>query len=234
MLKEISTFEFANVTICSARGDALIRSVDFEFPMDEVVEVRGAHGSGKSLLLKVLAGLIRPKRGEYLINGEATTSMRFADSLGYRLNMGYGFGDHGLLGNRTLEQNFLLPFQYHQMNSTASHRRVASLFEMFGLEQMKDYRPGELSGSFRRLAVVARALIFRPKVLLLDNPTTGLTAADRNLINQFILDERKAGTLRHVFLVSRDQHFLDDLVTSCIEIQDNKLLHVPLNATGKV
>ncbi|EDY87037.1 methionine import ATP-binding protein MetN, putative [gamma proteobacterium HTCC5015] len=228
VVKSILRCAFEDLSVYTPRGLPLLQSVNLELPMGEVVEVTGEHGAGKSVVLKLLAGLVRPVSGAVVYNNENVSALNFESFLPYRRNIGYGYGDRGLLSAYSLEENFLLPMRYHPLlDDDTSVQRVSELLDGFGLSAVKHLRPGQMSESFKRLAIVARAMLFRPQLLLLDNPTTGLPDEDRERIIQLIQREREMHRLRHVFLVSKDMPLIDALVTKRIHIEHQQLVAVP-------
>lgn len=226
-MSDINRMAFKAASFEGAQGQLHFDNIDFEFPCNEVVLLEGAAGSGKSLLLKALAGLVRPTGGGYFINGVNVSELSFDGFLPYRLNIGYSFEHGGLISNKTVYENLALPLLYHQLGDaqTVAHK-VSGLIEQFGLASVKNLLPSELSSSYKRLAVVARSLILDPQLLLLDHPTTGLCDADRLMLGGLLKDKKSRGELRHIFIISRQAAFLDGLISCHININDHKTLHL--------
>lgn len=233
VVKSILRCAFKGVSINAPSGVPLLSDVDYEFPMGEVVQIDGAHGAGKSMLLKLVSGLIRPNRGSVIFNNDNVTEMNFSRFLAYRRNIGYANGAVGLLSAATIEENLALPLDYHPLlkGGTASDR-VEELIEEFKLGPVRHLRPGHVSDSYRRIAVFARSVIFRPQMLALDSPTTDLSDEDRQRIADYIQRERSVRRLRHVFLVSRDQLILSELATKHLMIDNRSLSEAP--APGEI
>ena len=104
VVKSILRCAFQGLSVNAPTGLPLLSDVDFEFPMGEVVQIEGEHGSGKSVVLKLLAGLIRPEHGAVIFNNDNATRMNFSAFLAYRRNIGYANGAMGLLSTKTFLQ----------------------------------------------------------------------------------------------------------------------------------
>jgi phospholipid/cholesterol/gamma-HCH transport system ATP-binding protein len=192
--------------------------------MNSVVALKGNFGAGKSTVLKLLATLAEPNSGEYWINDHLVSDMSFEELIPFRLKMGYGFDYGGLLNNKSLRDNLMLPLQYHKLTSSEEMaERVSGLMEKFDLSFVGSHRPSSVSGSQRKLTCVLRALVVNPEVLLLDNPTHGLNENAVGLLIDEIRLRRESGELKHVFLVSDDERIQDQIVEQKVWINGLKL-----------
>ena len=224
-MSDINSLVFKAASFQGGQGRAHFDSIDFEFPCNEIVLLDGDAGSGKSLLLKAMAGLVLPNTGGYFIDGVNVSELNFAGFLPYRLNIGYSFEHGGLIGNKSVYENLALPLLFHQLGTAAEvAHKVNTLIEQFGLHSVRDIRPAELSSSYKRLAVVARSLILDPQLLLLDHPTTGLCNADRLALAGLLKDKKSQGELKHIFIVSRQEAFLEGLISCRIETNNHTIL----------
>lgn len=172
--------------------------------------VAGLHGAGKSDFLMLTAGLLAPAGGSYNFCGEGMPI--FEDSrLVTRLRLGLVFDGGRLLNHLTIAQNIALPLCYHRNFSEAeTAEQVAALLKLTGLEVWADRMPGVVSRNWQKRAALARALMLKPDVLLLDNPLGGLDARHTNWWLQF-LDQLSAGheffDNKPVTLVATTDHF---------------------------
>ncbi len=136
-LMKIDSLKFEGVTFTHDGQDPIVQNVDFDFPMNEILWVKAEEGMGKSSLLQVLAGLQIPQSGKYLINGENAMEMSFEEFLPYRLSIGYSFDYGGLINNKTIYENLMLPLLYHKVVSPQeAHERIQGLMKEFGAEKV--------------------------------------------------------------------------------------------------
>lgn len=206
--KTIQSFAFNELTFGFADGNMLFENVTFEMPKSRAVWVRSPGGRGKSTLLRLLSGLISPQQGQVLINGESVSAMSFEEFLPYRLAMGYGFDMGGLLNNKTIFENLLLPLQYHKITDEEdAASRVQEAIDMFGMGSVKDLRPYAVSGSQRKLACIIRAFIHWPQVVFLDDPVTGLKEDNLNDLFYFVEESFATRGLKQVFFTSESSAF---------------------------
>jgi phospholipid/cholesterol/gamma-HCH transport system ATP-binding protein len=209
--------------------DLIFEDVTYDLPTDKIVWISGASGAGKSVILKMLNGFMTPNAGKYLINGQSAGDMSFEEFLPYRLNIGYSFDFGGLINNRTIFQNLLLPLEYHQSRGPVNiAEQVHEFMALFNLLGVGNDRPSGIPGAFRKAACVARAFMLNPQVLLLDDPTTGLRPELRTRLKEVILKKRRDGILRHVFVATDDVEFIKDIADEHLIIKNRKITQEPV------
>jgi len=119
------------------------------------------------------------------------------------LNMGYGFEMGGLLNNKSLHENLILPLLYHgMMEAQEAQRHVIEVTDLFAMQGHRDQRPFAVSGSLRKLTCVLRAFIHSPQVVFLDDPITGLKRDHLGDLLDFVEDRYSKHDLRQVFFTS--------------------------------
>ena len=204
--KEIETIELKSV--CHAFDVSnVIRGFSLTLPQEGRIWVRGGSGVGKSVILRILAGLISPSSGEYLINGKNVSDMSFMEFQPYRLNIGYSFEFGGLMNNRTLKDNLLLPLLYHRFHEPEEiERRVSRFLHYFRIEKFQNERPASVPGGIRKAVCVARAYLLDPEVLLLDDPATGMNDDAIKGLEALLMD-RAVGRL--ALITSRNQPLME-------------------------
>lgn len=204
MKKSIRSMKLENLTF-NYGAEEIFGDVTYDIPLSRAVWVRAPGSKGKSTLLKLMAGLIMPQGGRFLINDESVGDMSFEEFLPYRLNMGFGFDMGGLLNNKTIFENLLLPLQYHKF---MSHREattwVDKTLDRFAMTPIKDLRPFAISGSQRKLTCVIRAFIHQPEVVLLDEPLIGLKQENINDLIEFVDEGFKERGLKQMFFTAEN------------------------------
>lgn len=221
---QIESLKFEGITYQHEGQDATLNHVDFEFPTNQVLWLNSIEGAGKSTVLQILAGLLVPKSGRYLINDVNVTDMSFEEFLPYRLAIGFSFDYGGLISNRTLYDNLMLPLMYHKLLSPEqSKEQVLALFERFDFMKFKDQRPADVPGRLRKLACLLRAFVLQPQVVLLDDPSVGLGQETMYEFADFLNEKIKFGNLKHVFVSSYDEKFMNLFEGLTLHIQEGQI-----------
>lgn len=210
--KPIHTLAFEDLSFGYDGVPQLFSEITFQMPTSRAVWVRSPGGRGKSTLLRLLAGLLAPQSGRYLINGENVGDMSFEDFLAYRLSIGYGFDLGGLLNNKTVFENLILPLQYHKlMDLEEANDRVNQAIEMFGMSQIQHLRPHSIPGSQRKLTCVVRSFLHWPQVVFLDDPMTGLKEDNLNDLYYFVEESFATRGLKQLYFTAENPAFASRL-----------------------
>lgn len=220
----IESMKFEAVTFAHEGQSPLLQNTDFEFPMNEVVWVKGVEGHGKSSLLQVMAGLLMPQSGLFYVNDKNIMDMSFEEFLPYRLSIGYTFDYGGLISNRTVYDNLMLPLAYHKLIPMKEAKaRVQHIIKLFDIEKFANERPAHIPGRVRKLACLLRALIMHPQMLLMDDPSVGLGQDTLYTFVDYIHSLRKEGHLKHIFMCSYDEKYMSLFNYQIVHIDDGQL-----------
>jgi phospholipid/cholesterol/gamma-HCH transport system ATP-binding protein len=179
--------ELHGVRIAFDRHEVL-RGIDLTVTEGEIVTIMGGSGSGKSVLLRLLAGLIKPDQGEIRLDATDIVPLSEDEMLSFRQRMGVVFQQAALFDSMTVADNIAYPLREHAaLAAAAMQERVAELLDVVGLPGIQAKYPAELSGGMRKRVGIARALALRPALVLYDEPTSGLDPGNAKMISQLIV-----------------------------------------------
>ena len=170
----------------------VLRGVDLSFRHGETTVVIGRSGSGKSVLLKIIIGILRPDAGRVRVFGQDITDMSQAELEPLRLSFGMLFQGSALFDSLDVDGNvgFLL-YEHTRTPKRRIRQTVREKLAMVGLERIEHLMPEELSGGMRKRVALARAIAMDPHVILYDEPTTGLDPVTADTINELILKTQR-------------------------------------------
>ena len=153
----------------------VLEDISFDVPRGKTSAILGPSGTGKSVLLKVVIGLLRPEAGQVFIDGEPITGVREKEVLRIRRKIGVLFQDGALFGSMNLFDNIAFPLIEHTNKTDREIRNIVlQKAELVGLVNHLHKLPGEVSGGMRKRAGLARALVLEPQILFFDEPDSGL------------------------------------------------------------
>jgi phospholipid/cholesterol/gamma-HCH transport system ATP-binding protein len=164
-----------------------LKDISFDIPRGQITAVMGPSGTGKSVLLKNVIGLLRPDAGEIWVDGEETVGMGERDLYRVRRKFGVLFQDGALFGSMNMFDNIAFPLREHTRKSEKEIREIVlSKAEMVGLlDHMKKF-PGEVSGGMKKRAGLARALAMDPEIILFDEPDSGLDPVRVSYLDELV------------------------------------------------
>lgn len=206
--------EFRHVSI-GFDLNPVLSDVSFKLQQGEMVCLTGASGSGKSVLIKLAMGLLRPDEGKIFVNGREIDNMSEEDLLDVRGNlMGMVFQEDALFSGLSVYDNVAYRLVEHDWSAEDEEAAVNEVLEFVGLEDEKDKLPEDLSGGMKRRLEIARAMVGYPSIMLYDEPTSSL-------------DPLSGMQILNLIIRARDLHHISSIVVT------KRLDQIPYLATHK-
>lgn len=172
---------------------SVLKGIDLEVYKGENVAVLGRSGTGKSVLIKIISGLLKPDSGTVKVLGEEVDKISNTALQKLRLKIGFSFQSSALYDSMTVRQNLEFPLVRNRRNLSKQEvsKAIEEVLNDVGLSQTINQMPSELSGGQRKRIGIARTLILKPEIMLYDEPTSGLDPITSIEINNLILHVQK-------------------------------------------
>lgn len=176
----------------SFKDRLILNNINFEVNKGETLVIIGGSGSGKSTLLKLLIGLLRPEQGQIFIDGKEISKLKEEELDKVRLNMGMVFQYSALFDSMSVGDNVGFGLQERSKLSAKEIKEIVEeKLNLVGLSGFANYMPNELSGGMKKRVSLARAIAFEPKILLYDEPSSGLDPVTSAKIDELIVQMQK-------------------------------------------
>ncbi len=204
----------------------VFKGLSLDIMRGEILAVVGRSGTGKSVFLKHLIGLIRPDKGQILLDGQDIHQGGSRHLAQVRERFGMLFQGGALFDSLTVEDNVAFPLQEKtRMSAAEIHAAVAEMLKDVGLEGVEGKFPDQLSGGMRKRVALARALVLHPEIVLFDEPTTGLDPILVRSIHQLIADTQAHFHYTAV-IVSHEIPQIFDIATRVAMLHQGVILEV--------
>lgn len=188
-------------------GNEVLRGVSLTLPRGVTLAVMGGSGEGKTVLLRLVAGLIQPDAGEIRLFGTRIELLREEQMLPLRRRTGFVFQSAALFDSLSVFENVAYPLREHtRLSEGEIAARVRTFLSLVGLPGTEELLPAELSGGMRKRVGIARALALEPEVVFFDEPTAGLDPANARLVAELIARLR-TGVCDTAIVVTHDIEF---------------------------
>ena len=198
--------------------------IDLHVEEGECLVILGASGSGKSVMLKHMVGLLQPDSGEVWFAGRRVDQLTERQWASVRTQFGFLFQMGALFDSMTVEENVAFPMVEHSKFSPEEiSARVDRWLGLVGLPEVRNRMPAELSGGQRKRVALARAIALEPRVILYDEPTTGLDPIRADIINELILKLQRELKITSV-VVTHDMHSAFKVATRLVMLSGGKLI----------
>jgi phospholipid/cholesterol/gamma-HCH transport system ATP-binding protein len=217
---------FENVTL-AFDDKVVLDDISFRLPHGETKAIFGVAGSGKSILLKLALGLMKPDAGHIFVLGEDVTEMSENQLFALRRQIGMVFQESALFDSRTVRENVAFRLiEEGNVSADEIERRVREALSFVELERTVDMFPSELSGGMRRRVAIARAIVTQPDILLYDSPTGGLDPVTSTTIVELIVKQRDVYKTSALMVTHRLQDAFV-MATHYFDRTANKMLPLP-------
>ena len=203
----------------------VLSNVSFDIREGQSVAIVGQSGTGKSVLLKNMIGLMKPDSGEIWIDDELLSGMTFRELQKVRTKIGMVFQSGALFDSLTVGQNIGLGLKkLTDLNNIEQQERILESLSDVNLDGTEDLMPAELSGGMKKRAGIARAIAIRPKFLFYDEPTTGLDPIMTDIINKLIIKFQKDYNMTSV-IVTHETRTIFDVTERVIMLDNGKIVY---------
>ncbi|MBL7890845.1 MAG: ATP-binding cassette domain-containing protein [Bacteroidia bacterium] len=195
----------------------VLNGFDFDLKKGENVVVLGKSGSGKSVLIKCIIGLIQPDQGSINVLGDNVPDLNTTQLDEMRVKVGFLFQSNALYDSMTVRENLEFPLRRHWIHTSKEevNELVMEVLRNVGLPHTVDMMPSELSGGMRKRIALARTLILKPEIILYDEPTTGLDPITGKEISNLMVDMQKKYNISSI-IISHD--------LNCVKITANRVV----------
>jgi phospholipid/cholesterol/gamma-HCH transport system ATP-binding protein len=216
---------FENVSL---RFDEQVVLNDLSFELDHGATkvLLGVAGSGKTTVLKLTLGLLRPDSGRIFVLGQEVSAMRETELFELRSHIGMVFQESALFDSQSVEGNVAFRLLEEKAPEAEIERRVSEALRFVELEHTLKLFPAELSGGMRRRVAIARAIISNPEVLLYDSPTAGLDPVTSTTIVELLVKQRDVYKTSALLVTHRLQDAFT-MATHVFSHEQNKMVAVP-------
>ena len=202
----------------------VLAGLNLEIEDGKTTVIIGRRGGGKSVLLKHIIGLLKPDKGEVLVDDVDITKLNERDINEIRKKFGMLFQEAALFDSMTVGENVAFPLREHTLfKENEIQEIIADRLKAVGLTGINDKMPSELSGGMRKRVGLARAIAMHPQIVLFDEPTTGLDPVMAEAINQLIIDTQKSFNLTCV-VISHDVHSIFEISHRIAMLYEGKII----------
>jgi phospholipid/cholesterol/gamma-HCH transport system ATP-binding protein len=227
----IVVFEDVSIAFDEKR---VLDGISFRLSKGETKAIFGVAGSGKSTILKLALGLLKPDSGHIYVLGDDVTQMREEELFALRRKIGMVFQESALFDSLTVRENVAFRLlEEGEVPDQEVERRVREALRFVELEDTVDKFPSELSGGMRRRVAIARAIITQPEILLYDSPTGGLDPVTSTTIIQLIVKQRDVYKSSSLLVTHRLQDAFV-MATNYFDLKANEMRPLPPGARGEV
>lgn len=201
----------------------ILQDVSFTIEAGSITCLMGTSGSGKTTLLRLIAGLVRPENGSVLVFGQDICCLKERELNDVRREMGFVFQYSALFDSLSVGQNIGFSLDRQRRPRAEINATVERLLEEVGLSGIEDKRPSELSGGMKKRVAMARALASNPRIVLYDEPDSGLDPIMTRIIDDLILQLRREKQTTNV-VVSHNTHSIWRIADRVLMLNEGQIV----------
>ncbi|MCP5003819.1 MAG: ABC transporter ATP-binding protein [Planctomycetes bacterium] len=218
-----SIVEFKDIHT-SFNGHFVHRGINLRVKEGEILSLLGSSGVGKSLLLKELIGILKPDSGEIIVMGKDIVPLREDELIEIRKNVGILFQGAALFDSLSVYENVAYPLREHtKLKESEIKETIREKLSLVGLEGVENKMPDELSGGMKKRVGLARAIAIEPKIILYDEPTTGIDPITAEKINDLIISlQNRLGIT--TIVVTHDLHCVKKITNKLAMLSGGKII----------
>lgn len=213
---------FDNVTKEFPNGTTALQEVSFHIEPGEFLFITGASGAGKTTILRLILGELKPTAGKILVKGEEISLLKKKALPELRRQIGSVFQDYKLIDDRTISENVSLISEMIKQKKEEIDQHVEEILDLVGLKDKADLFPSQLSGGELQRTAIARALATQPQIIYADEPTGNLDEATTWEIINLLTKLNEDGTT--VVIATHNQKIIDSLKKRIIELKDGRVV----------
>ncbi|WP_010271112.1 ABC transporter ATP-binding protein [Paenibacillus senegalensis] len=201
----------------------VLKDISFEVKKGEIVALLGSSGSGKSTMLNLMAGLMKPTEGSVWIHGQAVSEMNENQLAEFRrTHIGFIFQSYELIPHLTIMENVELPLVFQGISRRERRERARTLLEQVGLGDKTALFPSQLSGGQQQRVAISRSLVTHPHIVFADEPTGNLDTSTEEEILKLLLDLNRS--LAITFVIVTHEHEVAARTDRIIQLRDGCLV----------
>ena len=216
--------ELKNISKLYENNVIALQEIDLQFKEGELIILKGVSGSGKSTILSLVSGILKPTEGEVIVDGKKISKLVDHFSANYRRkNIGFIFQRYNLIPDLTVEENILLPLIPENLSKKQLQNYLESALSSLGIRDKRESRVKNLSGGEQQRVAIARANVNNPKIILADEPTANLDAKLSLEFIEIIREMKKEN--RTIIIATHDPLFFDlEFSDRVVEIEDGRVV----------
>lgn len=200
--EKVPVIEIKGLVKTFGENNHVLKGVSLSLNKGEDLVILGRSGSGKSITIKCIVGLVLPDEGEIKVFGQNVLNLATHQLNEVRIRIGFLFQNSALYDSMTVKQNLAFTLKRHVSDLTSQEieTQINAVLESVGLAEALNKMPSELSGGMRKRIALARTLILKPEIILYDEPTTGLDTITSREISELILDIKKKNNTSSIII----------------------------------